>query len=189
MEPRACYPTDEQSAPAPARRRDWQRAVNTLLVAALAVEGLLLLRPDGALVHAAQPRGYHSSQQAHFWFRSSPVHMGCSIASCARPATRTVSYRFPGVRGVTWRAFGFCDLHQPPASAEGLAYRLGRPADFSYDLPLAPAWAEIYLLLGALGFGIWCACMWRWSQSAATARALAPMLLLNALVVAALWWY
>ena len=191
MEPRACYSTDEQGAQAPSRRRDfsWQRAVTALLVASLAAEGWLLLRPDGALVHAAQPRGYRTSQQAHLWFRSSPVHMGCSIATCARPATRTASYRFPGLRGATWRAYGFCDLHEPPVAAEGLVYRLGRPADFSYDVPLAPAWGEIYLLLGALGFGVWCACMWRWTKSAATARAQAPMLLLNALVVAGLWWY
>jgi hypothetical protein len=188
MESRAWYPTDDQEGEARLRRRDfsWQRVANALLVAALATEGVLLLRPDGALVHAAQPHGYRTSQQAHHWFRSSPVHMGCSVAACSRPATRTASYRFPGARGVTWRAYGFCDLHEPPASAEGLVYRLGRPPDFSYDLPLAPVRAEIYLLLGALGFAVWCACMWRWTQSA---RRRAPLVLLHALVIVGLWWF
>jgi hypothetical protein len=191
MESRTCYPTDQQERRVFPRRLNlaWRRVANALLVAALAVEGLLLLRPDGALVHAAQPRAYRSSQQATVWFKSSPVHMGCSIATCARPATRTASYRFPGVRGITWRAYGFCDQHAPPPSAEGLVYRLGRPPDFSYDLPLAPAWAEIYLLLGALGFAVWCACTWRWKQSVATPRGQAPLFLLHAFVVAGLWWY
>src|SRR3974377_270423 len=108
MESRACYPTDQQEQRVRARALGfpWRRAANALLVAALAVEGLLLLRPDGALVHAAQPRGYRSTQQAAVWFSSSPVHMGCSVATCARPATRTASYRFPGVRGVTSTASG-----------------------------------------------------------------------------------
>jgi hypothetical protein len=191
MESRTCYPADqrERRVRATVFELTWRQAANALLVAALAAEGLLLLRPDGALVHAAQPRGYRSSQQAAAWFRNSPVHMGCSVAECARPATRTASYRFPGVRGVTWRAYGFCHLHEPPASAEGLVYRLGRPPNFSYDLPLAPAWAEIYLLLGALGFGVWCACLWRWSHSVATARGQVPLFLLHSLVVAGLWWY
>jgi hypothetical protein len=191
MESRACYPTDQEERRVRSRvfGFPWRRAANALLVAALAVEGLLLLRPDGALVHAAQPRGYRSSQQAAVWFRSSPVHMGCSVATCARPATRTASYRFPGIRGVTWRAYGFCDRHEPPPSAEGLVYRLGRPPNFSYDVPLAPAWAEIYLLLGVLGFGLWCACLWRWSQSVATARGRTALILLHGLVVAGLWWY
>ena len=191
MESRTCYPThhQEQRVRAGLSNFTWRRAANTLLVAALAVEGFLLLRPDGTLVHAAQPRGYRSSQQAAFWFKSSPVHMGCAVASCARPAIRTFSYRFPGARGVTWRAYGFCDRHAPPPSAEGLEYRLGRPPDFSYDLPLAPAWAEIYLLLGVLGFGVWCACLWRWSQSVATLRGQVPLLLLHALVLAGLALY
>jgi hypothetical protein len=142
-------------------------------------------------VHAAQPRGYSTSQQATatYWYRTSPVHMGCSFSECARPARRTASYRLPGARGVTWRAYGFCDLHDPSASAQGLVYRLGRPPAFSYDLPLAPAWAEVYLLLGALGFGFWCACMWRWARSATTAGWLAALFLLHALVVVGLWWY
>jgi hypothetical protein len=191
MESRTCYPADQQEPRVRARvsKFTWRRAANALLVAALAIEGLLLLRPDGALVHAAQPRGYRSSHEAAVWFRSSPVHMGCSIATCARPATRTVSYRFPGARGVTWRAYGFCDLHAPPPSAEGLVYRLGRPPVFSYDLPLAPVWAEIYLLLGVLGFGVWCACLWRWSKSVATVRGQVPLFLLHALVLAGLALY
>lgn len=191
MESRACYPTNEQERRV--RPRDlnfiWRRAANALLVAALVTEGFLLLRPDGALVQAAQPRGYRSSHHPAIWFTSSPVHMGCSVAACTRPATRTASYRFLGARGTTWRAYGFCELHEPPASAEGLVYRLGRPPDFSYDLPLAPAWAEIYLLLGALGFALWCACMWRWTRSVVTARGRAPLLLIHGLVIAGLWWY
>ena len=191
MESRTCYPTDQREQRGSSRVFDftWRRASNTLLVAALAIEGLLLLRPDGALVHAAQPRGYRSSQQAAVWFRSSSVHMGCSVPTCARPATRTASYRFPGVRGVTWRAYGFCERHAPPPSAEGLVYRLGRPEVFSYDLALAPAWAEIYLLLGVLGFGVWCACLWRWSQSVATARGIVPLFLIHGLALAGLALY
>ena len=191
MESRTCDPTDQQAPRLYKRlfRFTWRRAANALIVAALAVEGFLLLRPDGALVHAAQPRHYRSSQQAAVWFRTSPVHMGCSIATCTRPATRTASYRFPGVRGITWRAYGFCDLHTPPPSAEGLVYRLGRPPVFSYDLPLAPVWAETYLLLGVLGFGMWCACLWRWSQSVSAARGQVPLFLLHGLVLAGLAWY
>ena len=190
MESRTCYPPrQEQSFPGRFSKFTWRRAANVALVAALAMEGLLLLGPDGALVHAAQPRGYRPSEQAAVWFSSSPVHMGCSIPACARPATRTASYRFPGPRGVTWRAYGFCDLHPPPPSAEGLVYRLGRPPVFSYDLPLAPAWAEIYLLLGVLAFGLWCACLWRWSQSVVTLRGQLPLFLLHGLVLAGLAWY
>ena len=190
MESRTCYPThQEESSRTRVSKFRWRRATNVVLVVALAFEGLLLLRPDGALVHAAQPRGYRSSQQAAAWFRSSPVHMGCSIPRCERPATRTASYRFPSARGVSWRAYGFCDLHAPPASAEGLIYRLGRPPVFSYDLPLAPVWAEVYLLLGVLGFGLWCACLWRWSKSIATIHGQLPLFLLHAVVLAGLAWY
>jgi len=191
MESRTCDQTDDPEKRLRARvpRFTWRRAVNALVVAALALEGLLLLRPDGALVHAAQPRSYRSSQQPVVWFRSSPVHMGCSIVACTRPATRTASYRFPTARGVTWRAYGFCDLHAPPPSAEGLVYRLGRPPVFSYDLPLAPVWAEVYLLLGVLGFGVWCACLWRLSQSISAMRGQLALFLLHGIVLAGLAWY
>lgn len=163
--------------------------VRALLVIALAAEGLLLLRPDGALVHAAQPRGYGRPEQAYFWWRHSPVHMGCSIPGCSRPATRTASYRIPGPRGITWRAYGFCDQHEPPEAAGGLIYRLGRPPSFSYDLPLSPAWAEIYLLLGALGFALWCICMWRWSRSLASSRFQGASLVVHLLLIVGLWHF
>jgi hypothetical protein len=170
-------------------QRTVSAVARALLVAALAVEGLLLLRPDGALVHAAQPRGYGRSQQASFWWRDSPVHMGCSIAECSRPATRTASYRIPGPRGITWRAYGFCGRHEPPQVADGLVYRLGRPPSFSYDLPLSPVWAEIYLLLGALFFTLWCICMWRWSRSLASSRLQGALLAAHLCLVMGLWRY
>jgi hypothetical protein len=157
-----------------------------LLAVALTAEGLLLLRPDGVLVHAAQPKGYRRSAEAEIWWRRSPVHMGCSIADCTRPATRTESYRIPGPRGVTWRAYGFCDRHNPPATAEGLVYRIGRPPALSYDVPMAPEWAETYFLLGTLAFALWCVCMWRW---AARSRHQWLIAALHVLIVCGLWIY
>lgn len=167
-----------------------QRTVPTaraVLVMALAAEGLLLLRPDGVLVHAAQPRGYRRPEEAASWWRNSPIHMGCSIAACRRPATRTASYRIPGPRGVTWRAYGFCDQHQPPESSDGLVYRVGRPPAVSYDVPLAPEWAEIYFLLGALAFALWCHCMWRWARSLPSAGGQAALLVAHAVFLGGLW--
>jgi hypothetical protein len=163
--------------------------IRALLVAILAVEGFLLLRPDGALVHAAQPPGYRRANEAEYWWKHSPVHMGCSVASCTRPATRTASYRLPGARGVTWRAYGFCDFHDPPPVVDGLVYRLGHPPGFTYDVALTPVWTETYFLLGVFGFGIWCACMWRWARAATSARARLALLALHAPVVAVLWLY
>jgi hypothetical protein len=160
-----------------------------LLLAALAVEGLLLLRPDGVLVHAAQPRAYRRTVEAETWWRRSPVHMGCSVADCSRPATRTESYRIPGPRGVTWRAYGFCNRHNPPDVADGLVYRLGHPPTFSYDIPLSPEWAEVYFLLGTLGFALWCVCMWRCAGWLRAPHKQAPLVLLHALVVGGLWLY
>lgn len=157
-----------------------------LLAIALTAEGLLLLRPDGVLVHAAQPKGYRTPAEAEVWWRRSPVHMGCSIAECTRPATRTESYRIPGPRGVTWRAYGFCDRHSPPASADGLVYRIGRPLALSYDVPMAPEWAEAYFLLGTLAFALWCVCMWRWSARSRRQWLLAA---LHVLIASGLWIY
>lgn len=144
-----------------------------------------MLRPEGALVQAARGRQPESSE-AESWWRRSPVHMGCSIADCKRPATRTASYRLPGNRSNTWRAYGFCDRHTPPEQVTGLVYRLGRPATPGYDIPLTPVWSEIYFLLGALGFGIWCAGMWR---LAATRNQLArlALYLLHAGALIGLW--
>ncbi|HLI86376.1 MAG TPA: hypothetical protein VKV17_20880 [Bryobacteraceae bacterium] len=160
-----------------------------VLAAALAIEGFLLLRPDGVMVRAARPADYRRPVEAETWWRRSPVHMGCSIGECSRPATRTQSYRIPGPRGITWRAYGFCERHNPPPTAEGLVYRLGRPPALSYDVPLAPEWAEIYFLLGTLAFALWCVCMWRW------ARALVPpgrqwlLAATHLLIAGGLWLY
>jgi len=115
--------------------------------------------------------------------------MGCSISACPRPATRIASYRLPGPRGITWRAYGFCDEHEPPEIADGLVYRLGRPPSFSYDLPMAPVLGEIYLLLGAFGFALWCVCMWRCSRSLATMRFQGALVALHLIIVAGLWHY
>jgi hypothetical protein len=160
-----------------------------LLAITLAVEGLLLLRPDGVLVHAAQPKGYKWPAEAEVWWRHSPVHMGCSIAECARPATRTESYRIPGPRGATWRAYGFCERHDPPPTADGLVYRIGRPPALSYDVPLGPEWAEAYFLLGTVGFALWCVCMWRWAGALAPANRQWFLTAAHALIVSGLWLY
>jgi hypothetical protein len=160
-----------------------------LLAILLSTEGLLLLRPDGVLVHAAQPKSYRRPVEAEMWWRRSPVHMGCSIAECTRPATRTESYRIPGPRGVTWRAYGFCERHNPPPAADGLVYRLGRPPALSYDVPLRPEWAEIYFLLGTLGFALWCVCMWRWSSALTPASRQWLFAAVHVLLVGGLWIY
>ena len=156
-------------------------------MALLAAQGFFLLRPNGAMVHFAQPAGQRRANQSDYWWRKSPVHMGCSVPSCTRPATRTASYRQLTARGVIFRAYGFCDQHEPPDDASGLVYRLGRPETFGYEVPLAPQWAPVYFLLGALGFGVWCAGMWRY----AGARPITPLtigfLALQATVLAALW--
>lgn len=137
-----------------------------VLVAVLAVEGFLLLRPDGALVQAARHREQRAAEQAVYWWHKSPVHMGCSVPSCIRPATRTATYRQLGPRGTTWRAYGFCEFHNPPEELNGLVYRQGRPPRPGYDVPLTTLWSEIYFLLGILAVGIWCACMWQYVNSA-----------------------
>jgi hypothetical protein len=166
----------------------WAR--KSLLLALLAVEGFLLLRPDGTLVHAARnTHGDHSLDQANYWWRKSPVHMGCSISSCSRLATRVATYRQLTPRGATWRAYGFCDLHDPPGDVEKLVYRLGRPKSFGYDVPLTPLWAQVYFLLGALGFGIWCAGMWKYANARATAVLWAGFAVLHLAVLTVLWKY
>lgn len=156
-------------------------------MALLAAQGVLLLRPNGAMVRLAQPAGRRSSDQSVYWFRKSPVHMGCSIPSCNRPATRTASYRQLTARGTTWRAYGFCALHEPPDDANGLVYRLGRPPVFSYDVPLAPEWATVYFLLGVLGYGVWCAGMWRYASSARSVLIKSCLFALHGTALAALW--
>lgn len=158
------------------------------LMALLAAEGFLLLRPEGVLVHAARGRRRSESEQAESWFRQSPVHMGCSIASCKRPATRTASYHVRGTRGNVWRAYGFCDKHAPPAQAAGLIYRPGRPATFDYDVPLTPIWSEVYFLLGTLALGLWCAGMWRLASTRSTLTRLG-LLAVHASVIAFFWRY
>jgi hypothetical protein len=158
-----------------------------LTVALLAAQGFFLLRPNGAMVHLAQPAGQRRSEQSAYWWRKSPVHMGCSIPSCARPATRIASYRQLTARGTVFRAYGFCEKHEPPIDASALVYRLGRPESFGYDVPLAPAWAPIYFLLGVFGYGVWCAGMWRYASSARSARIRAFFLALHAAVLVALW--
>src|ERR1700733_8252090 len=119
-------------------------------MALLAAQGFFLLRPNGAMVHLAQPAARRGPEQSAYWWRKSPVHMGCSVPSCGRPATRIASYRQFTARGTVFRAYGFCDRHEPPIDASGLIYRLGRPEVPGYDVPLAPPWALIYFLLGIL---------------------------------------
>lgn len=160
-----------------------------LLVAVLAVEGFLLLRPDGALVQAARHREPRAADQATFWWHSSPVHMGCSIASCGRPATRTATYRLTSQRATTWRAYGFCEFHTPPESLDGLVYRQGRPPRPGYDIPLAPVWSEVYFLLGIFAFGIWCACMWTYVRAQTRPAVWMGLLLLHCAVLAVLFRY
>ena len=161
----------------------------TLLVAVLAMEGFLLLRPDGALVRAARQEEPRTTNQARDWWWNSPVHMGCSILSCTRPAVRTATYRQPGPRGVTWRAYGFCEKHDPPESLAGLVYRIGLPPRPGYDVPLTPLWTEVYFLLGIFAFGTWCACMWRYAVSRTSAPAWVVLLLLQGSIVTVLWKY
>jgi hypothetical protein len=142
------------------------RVGKTLMVVVLAIEGFLLLRPDGALVQAARRGEHRTVDLAGYWWRKSPVHMGCSVVSCTRPATRTATYRQPGPRGTTWRAYGFCEFHHPPDELEGLVYRQGQPPRPGYDVPLTTLWSETYFLLGIFAFAMWCACMWRYVNSA-----------------------
>ena len=156
------------------------------LVTALAAEGFLLLRPEGVLVRAARGRRSEESSDTESWWRHSPVHMGCSIASCKRPATRTASYHVPGRRGSTWRAYGFCEKHTPPAEAAGLVYRMGRPPTFDYDVPLDPMWAEVYFLLGTAIFAMWCMGMWRLAASAARPSAAIALFVVHAGVLTVL---
>lgn len=160
-----------------------------LLVAALAAQGFLLLRPGGVLVRAARGRSDDGRDQAADWWRQSPVHMGCSIPSCKRPATRIATYRQWTPRGATWRAYGFCDRHSPPGEVTGLVYRLGRPASIEYDVPLTPFWTEIYFLLGALGFSVWCAVMWRSVSGKTTLKARILIVLLNTVALTVLSIY
>ena len=154
-----------------------------LLVLLLAAEGFLMLRPGGVLVLAAQPGQRQNREQTADWWRSSPVHMGCSIVNCTRPATRTATYRQTGPRGAIWRAYGFCELHDPPPTLTGLIYRLGQPAHPGYDVPLTPLWTEVYFLLGIVAFGIWCACMWRYAGAGSSPAAWAGLLLVHSAVV------
>ena len=156
-----------------------------LLVTVLALEGWLLLRPDGVLVRAAGHGQRRSADQAAYWWRNSPVHMGCSIRSCTRPATRTATYRQPGARGTVWRAYGFCEFHDPPADLNALVYRLGQPARPGYDVPLTTFWAEVYFLGGIFAFAIWCVCMWRPAGSSSR-RVWLSILLLHAAVLTAM---
>ena len=155
-------------------------------MALLAAQGFFLLRPNGAMVYFAQPQAMRRSEQSAIWWRKSPVHMGCSIPSCGRPASRIASYRQWTARGAVWRAYGFCESHDPPSDVSGLIYRLGRPESFGYDVPLAPAWSLIYFLLGILGYGVWCAGMWRYSNSTRSAPIRACFLLLHGAILYAL---
>ena len=164
----------------------WAKA---LLVVLLGIEGFLLLRPDGLLVRAAQRGPRKNPDQAAFWWRNSPVHMGCSIVSCTRPATRTATYRQMGPRGAVWRAYGFCEAHEPPETLTGLVYRLGQPPQAGYDVPLTPLWTEVYFLLGILAFGIWCACIWRYSIAKTSAAGWSCLLLLHAVIATGMWVY
>jgi len=159
----------------------------TLLILILGVEGLLLLGPDGALVRAARHSEHQTADLAGYWWRKSPVHMGCSVAGCSRPATRTATYRQLGPRGTTWRAYGFCELHAPPEHLNGLVYRLGQPPRPGYDVPLSPLWAEIYFLLGVLAFGVWCTGMWSYAGWKSGVAARAGLILLHASAIAGLW--
>jgi hypothetical protein len=158
------------------------------MVALLAAEGFLLLRPNGTLVRLARRGRDPEGELAASWWRNSPVHMGCSIPSCTRPATRTASYRQASPRGVLWRAYGFCDLHSPPSQVTGLVYRLGRPPAFAYDVPLTPLWTEIYFLLGMAGFGLWCAVMWRYVGRGGLTGWLC-LILLHGFILTGLWSY
>ena len=158
------------------------------LAVLLAAEGLFLFRPEGALVHAARGGRGDESALAAAWWQKSPVHMGCSIPSCSRPATHTATYRQLTARGATWRAYGFCDLHQPPNEVTGLVYRLGRPMAFDYNVPLTPLWSEIYFLLALIGFSIWCAGMWRYAVSRKFSG-LTFLLVFHVLILAGLWSY
>lgn len=160
-----------------------------LLLFVLATEGVLFLRPDGALVQAARHGQRRGGDQAGYWWRNSPVHMGCSVVSCARPATRTATYRQAGPRGAVWRAYGFCEIHDPPESLTGLVYRLGQPPRAGYDVPLTPLWSEIYFLLGVLAFGIWCACMWGYAKSETSPAVWSCLGLLHAVVVGGYFLY
>src|ERR1700674_738894 len=164
-------------------------AGKSLLLALLALEGFLLLRPDGGLVHAARKSGDHPLEQAEYWWRKSAVHMGCSISSCSRLATRVATYRQLTPRGATWRAYGFCDLHDPPGDVEKLVYRLGRPKSFGYDVPLTPFWTQVYFLLGAFGFGIWCAGMWKYATARVTAALWTGFAVLHLAILTVLWKY
>lgn len=155
---------------------------------ALAAEGWLLLRPEGFLVHAARQNGRDGRDDAAEWWRGSPVHMGCSIPSCSRPARRTATYRQQTARGAVWRAYGFCDRHDPPPGIDELVYRLGRPPAFDYDVPLTPVWAEIYFLLGLVGFGAWCICMWR-TAAAGSVRNWIALSLAHVVILVSLWNY
>ena len=156
-------------------------------MALLAAQGFFLLRPNGAMVHFVQPAGQSRLEQSAFWWRKSPVHMGCSIPSCGRPATRIASYRQLTARGVVFRAYGFCEKHEPPLDASSLMYRLGRPETLGYDVPLAPPWASIYFLLGVIGYGVWCTGMWRFANATRSARIKASFLALHAAVLVALF--
>src|SRR5579872_5421532 len=159
-----------------------------LLIAILAIEGFLLLHPDGVLVQAARHGEHRAADLAAYWWRKSPVHMGCSILSCTRPATRTATYRQLGPRGTTWRAYGFCEFHDPPEELAGLVYRQGQPERPGYEVPLSALWSEIYFLLGIFAFGIWCACMWQYVNS--TSRTVwLSLAALHAAILAALIVY
>lgn len=160
-----------------------------LLVLILGIEGLLLLSPDGALVRAARHEEHRAADLPAYWWRKSPVHMGCSVARCSRPATRTATYRQLGPRGTTWRAYGFCEFHNPPEHLNGLVYRPGQPPRPGYDVPLRPLWAEIYFLLGVFAFGIWCAVMWGYASSKPSAAVQAGLFLLHATAIAGLWLF
>jgi hypothetical protein len=164
-------------------------AGKALLVLVMAIEGVLFLRPDGVLVHAAQQGQRRYADEAGYWWKNSPVHMGCSVLSCTRPATHTATYRQVGARGAIWRAYGFCDIHDPPESLTGLVYRLGQPPRPGYDVPLTPFWAEIYFLLGIAAFVIWCACMWPYARSKTSSAVWWCLGLLHAAILFGFWKY
>ncbi len=161
-------------------------AAKSLLCVALAAEGLLLLTPGGALVRAVQ-KSDPQADVAEGWWRKSPVHMGCSIAACARPATHVATYRQWTPRGAMWRAYGFCEFHQAPGGVEGLVYRLGRPKIVGYDVPLTPLWAQIYFLLGAFGFGVWSIGNCRYASIPRTFANWVAFAIVHAAGVVALW--
>lgn len=155
-----------------------------LLVFVLGLEGILFLRPDGVLVQAARHGQHRGNDQAGSWWRNSPIHMGCSVASCNRPATRTATYRQAGLRGAIWRAYGFCEIHNPPESLTGLVYRPGQPSRAGYDVPLTPVWSEVYFLLGIVAYSVWCACMWRYANAKTRAAVWSGLAMLHGAVVA-----